>query len=130
MKAILRVYQKEALDAFLAIGKGTLEIHPGGGKTIIGCAAIEALTAQYHAAKAGPPRVSLPAGLMGLGPFLTLVVVPTLELQDQWEVVLDEQGITNYAIVTYVMAALRWKRGEEKWFTAFDFIVFDEAHNL
>ena len=126
MKVTLRDYQQEALNAFLAAGKGTLKIHPGGGKTIIGCAAIEALTLR----KAGPPRVGLPAGLTGSGPFLTLVIVPTLELQDQWEGVLDAQGITNYAIETYAMAALRWKRGEENWFAAFDFIIFDEAHHL
>ena len=129
MKAVLRGYQREALDAFLATGKGILRIHPGGGKTIIGCAAIEALTARYHAARAGLATVSIPAGV-GTGLFLTLVVVPTNELKDQWERVFDEQGITNYAITTYAMAALRWKRGEEKWFTAFDLIIFDEAHHL
>ncbi|MBI4144683.1 DEAD/DEAH box helicase [Candidatus Woesearchaeota archaeon] len=121
MKATLRGYQQEALDAFLATGKGTLKIHPGGGKTIIGCAAIEALTIR---------RMGWPS------PFLTLVVVPTKELEDQWEKVFDEQGITNYAIVTYAMAA-RKQTGmggryehDATWFASFDLIIFDEAHHL
>lgn len=126
MKATLRAYQLEALDAFFAVGKGTLKVHPGGGKTIIACAVIEALTIR----KRGPERVGLPAGLTGTGPFLTLIIVPTLELETQWERVLDEQGITNYVITTYAMAARRWERGEGKWFESFDLIVFDEGHHL
>ena len=68
MKATLHPYQQEALSAFLAARKGTLKIHPGGGKSIIGCAAIEALTVRYHAAKAGLATVSIPAGTGTGGP--------------------------------------------------------------
>ncbi len=32
MKATLHPYQQEALNAFLAAGKGTLKAHPGAGQ--------------------------------------------------------------------------------------------------
>ena len=85
MKALLRDYQQQALDAFLATGKGILALYPGAGKTIIGCAAIEALM----------NKATVENAHRAMGMFWTLVVTPTLDLLNQWEKVLKEQGILN-----------------------------------
>jgi len=64
----LRDYQRAALDAWRdASDRGNLELPTGSGKTVIGIAAIEAL---------GTP---------------TLVVVPTVDLLEQWQAELERE---------------------------------------
>ena len=64
----LRGYQREALDAWRQNGdRGVLELPTGSGKTVIGLAAMEALAVP------------------------TLVVVPTIDLLDQWRRELDAE---------------------------------------
>src|SRR5438094_377089 len=120
MKSILRDYQKAALDKFLAEQKGILAIHPGGGKTLIGCAAIQKVGGK------------------------ALVVTPTIELVSQWKRVIREEfpawnmeksGPSNYehatgAVHVLVMTYAAAIRKKEAWFEQFRIIVYDEAHHL
>ncbi|MGM0591226.1 MAG: DEAD/DEAH box helicase [Halobacteriota archaeon] len=123
----LREYQREALDAWLHTDpgwdtggrhpapRGVLELPTGSGKTVIAIAAIAAL--------------SVP----------TLVVVPTVDLLDQWRRELDaefdveigqfgggEQRSGPLTVSTYDSAYLRADHvGGD-----FGFVVFDEVHHL
>ena len=112
----LREYQQEALDAWRDAGdRGVVELPTGAGKTVLAIAAI---------AKLGVP---------------TLVVVPTIDLLEQWRRELEaefdvpigqfgggEQSREAITVATYDSAYLKADDvGGE-----FGFVVFDEVHHL
>jgi len=112
----LREYQRAALDDWTAAdNRGVLELPTGSGKTVIGIAAMEAL---------GTP---------------TLVVVPTIDLLEQWRRELEtefdcevgqlgggEQRIADLTVSTYDSAYLRADDLGDR----FGLVVFDEVHHL
>lgn len=112
----LRAYQQGALDAWRDAGnRGVLELPTGSGKTVIGIAAIEAL---------GTP---------------TLVVVPTIDLLEQWRRELQrefdvpigqlgggEQRLETLTVATYKSAYLRAGEIGDR----FGLVIFDEVHHL
>ncbi|MFC7020163.1 MULTISPECIES: DEAD/DEAH box helicase family protein [Haloarcula] len=112
----LRAYQETALDAWRSAGdRGCLELPTGSGKTVIGIAAMVAL---------GTP---------------TLVVVPTIDLLEQWQRELErefdvpvgrlgggEQRVESVTVSTYDSAYLRADELGDR----FGFVVFDEVHHL
>ena len=112
----LRDYQQEALDAWRANDdRGCLELPTGSGKTVIGIKAIEAL---------GTP---------------TLVVVPTIDLLEQWRRELEtefdgpvgqlgggEQRVEALTVATYDSAYLR----ADDIGNRFELVIFDEVHHL
>ncbi|ESP89116.1 DEAD/DEAH box helicase [Candidatus Halobonum tyrrellensis] len=112
----LRDYQRAALDAWRAAGdRGVVELPTGSGKTVLALAAV---------AELGVP---------------TLVVVPTVDLLEQWRRELDsefgvpvgqfgggEQRSERLTVATYDSAYLRAEDvGDE-----FGLLVFDEVHHL
>ncbi|WP_276271218.1 DEAD/DEAH box helicase family protein [Haloarcula litorea] len=112
----LRDYQRAALDAWRAADdRGCLELPTGSGKTVIGVAAMVAL---------GVP---------------SLVVVPTIDLLDQWQRELErefdrpigrlgggEQRVEAVTVATYDSAYLRADDLGDR----FGLVVFDEVHHL
>jgi len=112
----LRPYQKAALDAWFDAGRrGVIVLPTGAGKTFIALKAIEKLNVA------------------------TLVVVPTLDLLDQWRKHLTDQfGVDVGAygggekllkpltVSTYDSAYIRAEQLGDK----FIFIIFDEVHHL
>jgi len=112
----LREYQRDALDAWRGAGdRGALELPTGSGKTVVALKAIEALSTP------------------------TLVVVPTIDLLDQWERELatefdvdigrlggGEQRVEPLTVSTYDSAYLRADELGDR----FGFVVFDEVHHL
>ncbi|MFC7142484.1 DEAD/DEAH box helicase [Halosimplex aquaticum] len=112
----LREYQQGALDDWgRADRRGVLELPTGSGKTVIGIAAMEAL---------GTP---------------TLVVVPTIDLLEQWRRELErefdrevgqlgggEQRLADVTVSTYDSAYLR----ADELGDHFGLVVFDEVHHL
>jgi len=112
----LRDYQREALDAWLDSNRqGVLELPTGAGKTVIALAAIAAV---------GRP---------------TLVVVPTIDLLEQWQGELErefevpigrlgggEQRVEDLTVGTYDSAYLRADDLGDR----FGLVVFDEVHHL
>src|SRR5450759_1012302 len=112
----LRDYQKQALDAWILNSKrGVLVLPTGSGKTVIGINAISLLNTP------------------------TLVVVPTLDLLDQWRSKLKtefkvdigklgggEQEIKAITVSTYDSAYIHAARLGNK----FGLIIFDEVHHL
>ena len=112
----LREYQADALAAWQnSDSRGVLELPTGSGKTVIGLAAIESL---------GTP---------------TLVVVPTIDLLDQWSEELEDsfdvpigrlgggtQQIEAITVSTYDSAYLRADELGDR----FGLVVFDEVHHL
>ena len=112
----LRPYQQEALEAWLDAGRrGVIELPTGAGKTYIALKAMERLNVS------------------------TLVVVPTLDLVDQWRRQLKfyfhvEAGMVGggkavvkpLTVSTYNSAYLRGEQLGNR----FLFIVFDEVHHL
>ncbi|ELY49809.1 DEAD/DEAH box helicase [Natronorubrum bangense] len=126
----LREYQQEALEAWLETDRwtdsngtdslarapaGVLELPTGSGKTVIALKAIE--------------RLSVP----------TLVVVPTIDLLEQWQRELEsefdceigrfgggEQRIEAITVSTYDSAYLKADAVGDR----FGFVVFDEVHHL
>ncbi|ELZ98824.1 DNA repair protein Rad25 [Haloferax mucosum ATCC BAA-1512] len=112
----LRSYQRDALDSWLdADSRGVVELPTGAGKTVLAVAAMAA-----H---------SVP----------TLVVVPTIDLQDQWlrelETEFDvpvgrfgggEQTQESITVSTYDSAYLR----ADDVGGDFGLVVFDEVHHL
>jgi superfamily II DNA or RNA helicase len=112
----LRDYQRAALESWRdADCRGVLELPTGSGKTVIAIAAI--------AARSEP----------------TLVVVPTVDLLEQWERELHaefdvpvgrlgggEQRVEHVTVSTYDSAYLRADELGDR----FGFAVFDEAHHL
>ena len=112
----LRAYQREALDAWHDAGdRGVIELPTGAGKTVIAIRAIVEL---------GVP---------------TLVVVPTVDLLDQWQRELSrefdapigrfgggEQRREAITVSTYDSAYLKADGVGD----AFELVVFDEVHHL
>ncbi|CAG1005007.1 hypothetical protein METP2_03613 [Methanosarcinales archaeon] len=112
----LRDYQKQALDAWILNSKrGVIVLPTGSGKTVIGINAISLLNTP------------------------TIVVVPTLDLLDQWrsqlkkEFKIDigmlgggEQEIKAITVSTYDSAYIHAARLGNK----FGLIIFDEVHHL
>ena len=112
----LREYQQDALDSWRdADDRGCLELPTGSGKTVIGIAAMVAL---------GTP---------------TLVVVPTIDLLEQWQRELEtefgrpigrlgggEQRVEAVTVATYDSAYLRADELGDR----FGLVVFDEVHHL
>ncbi|MFC6862344.1 DEAD/DEAH box helicase family protein [Halomicroarcula sp. GCM10025817] len=112
----LRTYQETALSAWRSAGdRGCLELPTGSGKTVIGIAAMVAL---------GAP---------------TLVVVPTIDLLEQWQRELErefgrpvgrlgggQQRVESVTVSTYDSAYLRADELGDR----FGLVVFDEVHHL
>ncbi|MUV87383.1 DEAD/DEAH box helicase [Natronomonas sp. CBA1123] len=112
----LRSYQQEALDAWReANDRGTLELPTGSGKTVVAIAAMAALDTA------------------------TLVVVPTIDLLEQWRGELraefdcpigqlggGEQRVEAITVGTYDSAYLRADELGDR----FGLLVFDEVHHL
>ena len=112
----LRSYQREALSAWIKAGKkGVIVLPTGSGKTHIALQAIQTLNEP------------------------TLIVVPTIDLIDQWRKQLTgqfsidigilgggEEEIKPITVSTYDSACLR----AEQLGNRFMFIVFDEVHHL
>ncbi|WP_254822439.1 DEAD/DEAH box helicase [Haloglomus halophilum] len=112
----LRDYQRDAFDAWRGADcRGVLELPTGSGKTVVAIAAI--------AARSAP----------------TLVVVPTIDLLDQWERELaaefdvpigrlggGEQRVEDITVSTYDSAYLR----ADELGGDFELVVFDEVHHL
>lgn len=111
----LHDYQMEALDKWLQTRSGVLVLPTGAGKTVIGLKAISVLNVP------------------------TLVVVPTLELIQQWKKELEQKlgiEIGTYSseghilkpvtVSTYDTAYLR----AEELGNRFLFLLFDEVHHL
>uniref|UniRef100_A0A7J3X6L5 DNA 3'-5' helicase n=1 Tax=Thermofilum pendens TaxID=2269 RepID=A0A7J3X6L5_THEPE len=112
----LRPYQEEALDAWLQAGRrGVVVLPTGAGKTMVALAAIAELRCP------------------------TLVVVPTLELVDQWvrevqrvlrveasEFTGESKEVGCVTVATYSSAYLN----AELLGNRFQLLVFDEVHHL
>jgi superfamily II DNA or RNA helicase len=112
----LREYQREALAAWRDAGeRGVLELPTGSGKTVVAIAAMAALNVP------------------------TLVVVPTIDLLEQWERELrtefgdpigrlggGEQRVEPVTVSTYDSAYLRADELGDR----FGCVVFDEVHHL
>ncbi|WP_158057639.1 DEAD/DEAH box helicase family protein [Halorussus halophilus] len=115
----LRSYQQDALDAWEDRDTlpqwGVLELPTGSGKTVIGVKAIEKLQTA------------------------TLVVVPTIDLLEQWRRELEaefdvpvgqlgggEQRVEALTVSTYDSAYLRADELGDR----FGFVIFDEVHHL
>ena len=115
-RLIMRPYQKRALELWDKAGRrGVIVLPTGAGKTVIGMKAIE--------------LVNKP----------TIVVVPTLDLLQQWrEKIEDEMGVHvgvygggentvgAVTVSTYDSAFLRAAELGNR----FDFLLFDETHHL
>ncbi|MDW7727441.1 MAG: DEAD/DEAH box helicase family protein [Candidatus Methanoperedens sp.] len=113
---ILRDYQKQALDAWILNAKrGVIVLPTGSGKTVIGINAISLLNTP------------------------TMVIVPTLDLLDQWRSKLKEEfrievgilgggehDIKALTVSTYDSAYIH----AEKLGNKFGLIIFDEVHHL
>jgi superfamily II DNA or RNA helicase len=112
----LRSYQQDALDAWTANDRrGVIELPTGSGKTVIGLAAIDACSTP------------------------TLVVVPTIDLLQQWRRELSSefdvpigqfgggaQRQESITVATYDSAYLRADDvGDD-----FGLVIFDEVHHL
>nr|WP_254282889.1 DEAD/DEAH box helicase family protein [Halomicroarcula limicola] len=112
----LRGYQESALSAWREAGdRGCLELPTGSGKTVIGIAAMVALGTA------------------------ALVVVPTIDLLEQWQRELErefdrpigrlgggEQRVEAVTVATYDSAYLRADELGDR----FGLVVFDEVHHL
>ncbi len=112
----LREYQQAAVNAWRENNnRGVVELPTGSGKTVVAVAAMAALDTP------------------------TLVVVPTLDLLDQWHRELDRefdepvgrlgggsQRVESLTVSTYDSAYLRADELGDR----FGFVVFDEAHHL
>jgi superfamily II DNA or RNA helicase len=112
----LRGYQEAALEAWReADRRGVVELPTGSGKTVVAIGAMEAV---------GTP---------------TLVVVPTVDLLDQWHEELSRefdrpvgrlgggtQRLESLTVATYDSAYLRTEELGDR----FGLVVFDEVHHL
>jgi len=117
----LRDYQQEALKRWMDDRKGVIVMPTGSGKTYVALAAVQRLN-QW--------KVSAPCP--------TFIVVPTLDLVDQWISQLEkfdvpigefsgrEKSFKSITVSTYDSAYLNAENMGNK----FKFIVFDEVHHL
>jgi len=113
---ILRDYQKQALDAWMANGsRGIVVLPTGSGKTILGIKAISLLNTS------------------------TLVVAPTLDLVDQWRSNLKKEFKTEVGVLgggEWDIRALTVSTYDSAYIYAdklgnrFGLIIFDEVHHL
>ncbi|MCX8207438.1 MAG: DEAD/DEAH box helicase family protein [Methanothrix sp.] len=115
-RIVLRDYQREALDAWVANGKrGVIVLPTGSGKTLLGIKAIEMLNTP------------------------TIVVAPTIDLVMQWRSRLREEfgadvgvlggglrDVKALTVSTYDSAYIH----AEHLGNRFGFIIFDEVHHL
>lgn len=115
-EVVPRSYQLEALDSWLESGmRGVVVLPTGSGKTILGILAIQ--------------EANCPA----------IVVVPTIDLMDQWRIRLSsafrmevgaygggESTLGPLTVATYDTAYLR----AEELGNRFPLIIFDEVHHL
>ncbi|MCX6676714.1 MAG: DEAD/DEAH box helicase family protein [Methanothrix sp.] len=113
---VLRDYQNQALDAWVANGnRGIIVLPTGSGKTLVGIKAISLLNTP------------------------TLVVAPTLDLVDQWRTRLKKEFRTEVGVLgggewdikvitvsTYDSAYIH----ADKLGNRFGLIIFDEVHHL
>ncbi len=113
---VLRDYQNQALDAWVANGnRGIIVLPTGSGKTLVGIKAISLLNTP------------------------TLVVAPTLDLVDQWRTRLKKEFRTEVGVLgggewdikaitvsTYDSAYIH----ADKFGNKFGLIIFDEVHHL
>jgi len=113
---VLRDYQNQALEAWIANGnRGIIVLPTGSGKTLVGIKAISLLNTP------------------------TLVVAPTLDLVDQWRSRLKKEFKTEVGVLgggewdikaltvsTYDSAYIH----ADKLGNKFDLIIFDEVHHL
>jgi superfamily II DNA or RNA helicase len=113
---VLRDYQKQALDAWIANDKHGIVVLPtGSGKTVVGIKAVALLNTS------------------------TLVLAPTLDLVDQWRSILKKEfkvevgvlgggewDIKAVTVSTYDSAYIH----ADKLGNRFGFIIFDEVHHL
>lgn len=112
----LRGYQEEALDAWLRAGKkGTIVLPTGAGKTVV---AMEAISLLNEA---------------------TIVIVPTLDLVDQWKGRLEEEFSIKIGLLgggSYEIEAVTVATYDSAYIHApnlgnrFKLMVFDEIHHL
>ena len=113
----LRAYQKKAIENWIKVGKkGCIILPTGSGKTIIAIKLIEIINSS------------------------TLIVVPTLDLMEQWTKFLSKYfqkleignigggifNITGITVSTYDSAYIRSSFIGNK----FAFVIFDELHHL
>ncbi|HJT48681.1 MAG TPA: DEAD/DEAH box helicase family protein [Nitrososphaeraceae archaeon] len=113
----LRDYQQKALDMWIKAGKrGCIVLPTGAGKTVVGVKAIEIINSA------------------------SLVIVPTIDLMDQWTSVLSKyfnnvkignlgggsDDIQAITVCTYDSAYIRASNIGNK----FALIIFDEVHHL
>ncbi len=111
----LRNYQKEALESWWDLKKGTIVMPTGSGKTILAIKIIERLNIS------------------------TLIIVPTLDLVNQWQKELkrafdleigeftgNKKVLRAITVSTYDSVYLN----AEKLGNRFKFIIFDEVHHL
>jgi len=120
-KFILRDYQSKAFHKWLKYKRGTLVLPTGSGKTIVGLMIIKELC------------------------FKTLIVVPTLDLVNQWVSIFDwfeesinsdsftigrfgggEKDMQAITVATYESARLYSRKLRDK----YGLIIFDEVHHL
>ncbi len=116
MRLILRLYQKEAVQAWLnSKGQGSICLPTGSGKTWV------ALKAMAHVKKS------------------TLVVLPTLDLMNQWYDLISDafridvgilgggyHEIRDVTVTTYDSAYIHM----DKYGNRFGLLIFDEVHHL
>jgi superfamily II DNA or RNA helicase len=113
---LLRDYQKQALDAWIAnANRGIIVLPTGSGKTVVGIKAISLLNTP------------------------TIIIAPTLDLVDQWRTKLKgefkievgvlgggERDIKALTVSTYDSAYIH----ADKLGNKFGLIIFDEVHHL
>ncbi|HEX6646926.1 MAG TPA: DEAD/DEAH box helicase family protein [Nitrososphaeraceae archaeon] len=117
IRLLLRSYQKKAIENWITAGKkGCIILPTGSGKTIIAIKLIEMVNSS------------------------TLIVVPTLDLMEQWTKFLSKyfqkieignigggiSNITGITVCTYDSAFIRSAFIGNK----FAFVIFDELHHL
>ncbi|MFQ5980454.1 MAG: DEAD/DEAH box helicase [Candidatus Heimdallarchaeota archaeon] len=113
----LRAFQKEAFEKWKEKGRGTLILPTGSGKTFLGMQAVSELKQA------------------------TLIVVPTIDLVDQWrsnlqQLGLSEKSIGQYGGGTQKLAPITVSTYESariylhRFRTRTGLIIFDEVHHL